>query len=51
LEEAALLAAVLPNPQARSVKEPTTFLRERAAIIADGAKVLSGDRRAACFED
>jgi len=51
LEEAALLAAVLPNPQARSVKEPTTFLRERASIIADGAKVLSGDRRAACFED
>jgi len=51
LEEAALLAAVLPNPQARSVKEPTTFLRERAAIIADGAKVLAGDRRAACFED
>lgn len=49
--EAALLAAVLPNPKARSVLEPTSFLRERAASIADGAAVLGSDGRSDCFED
>jgi len=50
-DQAALLAAVLPNPKARSVKDPTDFLRERAAAIRDGAETLRRDGRAACFED
>ena len=40
--QAALLAAVLPNP--------STATRNRAAQIADGAATIAADGRAACFE-
>lgn len=50
-EQAALLAAVLPNPKARSVKNPTSFLANRARSIIDGAATIKADGRAACFED
>lgn len=49
--QAARLAAVLPNPKARSASKPTAFLRKRAAAIADGAATIQADGRAACFED
>ena len=50
-EQAALLAAVLPNPKARSVNNPTSFVAERARSVIDGAETIKADGRAACFED
>lgn len=50
-EQAALLAAVLPNPKARSVQKPTSFMAERARSIIDGAATIKSDGRASCFED
>ena len=50
-EQAALLAAVLPNPKARSVKNPTSFVAERARNIIDGAATIKADGRSSCFED
>lgn len=50
-EQAALLAAVLPNPKARSVNNPTSFVANRARSIIDGAATIKADGRAACFED
>jgi len=50
-EQAGLLAAVLPNPKARSVKSPTNFVAQRARSIIDGAATIKADGRAACFED
>ncbi|MDG1738855.1 MAG: monofunctional biosynthetic peptidoglycan transglycosylase [Paracoccaceae bacterium] len=50
-EQAALLSAVLPNPKARSVKNPTTFMANRARSIIDGAATIQADGRAFCFED
>jgi len=50
-EQAALLAAVLPNPKARSVKNPTSFVAERARSIIDGAATIKADGRSSCFED
>lgn len=47
--QAALLAAVLPNPRERSAASPTAALRERAARIADGAATIRADGRDACF--
>jgi len=49
--QAALLAAVLPNPKGRSAAHPTSFLRNRASSIADGAATILADGRSACFED
>ena len=49
--QAARLAAVLPNPKARSASNPTASLRRRAARIMDGAATIRGEARAACFED
>ena len=49
--QAALLAAVLPNPKGRSAARPTDFLRSRAAAIQDGAATILADGRSACFED
>ncbi len=48
--QAARLAAVLPDPKGRSATQPTPFLVERAASIADGAETIRRDGRAACFE-
>lgn len=50
-QQAALLAAVLPNPKARSVNAVTPFLAERAQANADGAATIKLDGRASCFED
>ncbi len=50
-EQAALLAAVLPNPRARSVTNPTSFMANRARNIIDGAATIKADGRASCFED
>jgi len=49
--QAALLAAVLPNPKGRSAARPTAMMRKRARQIMDGAATISADGRAACFED
>ncbi|MCZ4354455.1 monofunctional biosynthetic peptidoglycan transglycosylase [Roseovarius aestuarii] len=49
--QAALLAAVLPNPKDRSASNPTPWLNKRANSIMDGAATIRRDGRAACFED
>jgi monofunctional biosynthetic peptidoglycan transglycosylase len=49
--QAALLAAVLPSPKKRSAKNPSAFVRRRAASIQDGAATIRADGRSACFED
>ncbi|UWQ28707.1 monofunctional biosynthetic peptidoglycan transglycosylase [Leisingera sp. M523] len=49
--QAALIAAVLPNPKDRSARRPSGFVQRRAAQIADGAATIRADGRAACFED
>jgi monofunctional biosynthetic peptidoglycan transglycosylase len=48
--QAARLAAVLPDPKGRSASEPSQFVRNRAAQIADGAATIMADGRATCFE-
>jgi monofunctional biosynthetic peptidoglycan transglycosylase len=48
--QAARLAAVLPDPKGRSASDPSRFVRNRAASIADGAETIRADGRAACFE-
>jgi len=48
--QAARLAAILPNPKARSASQPSTFVRRRAAQILDGAATIRADGRASCFE-
>ncbi len=48
--QAAALAAVLPNPKARSAKRPTPFLQKRARQIRSGAETIRRDGRSACFE-
>nr|WP_281494166.1 monofunctional biosynthetic peptidoglycan transglycosylase [Jannaschia sp. S6380] len=49
--QAALMAAVLPDPKGRDAGRPTAFLDRRARSIADGAATIRADGRAACFED
>lgn len=49
--QAARLAAILPDPKGRSAANPSTFVRNRAAAIRDGAETIRRDGRAACFED
>ena len=48
--QAALLAAVLPNPKNRSAGTPSDALRARATQIADGAATIGADGRSGCFE-
>lgn len=50
-QQAARLAAVLPDPKGRSASAPSQFVRRRAASIRDGAETILHDGRAACFED
>ncbi|MEL7252827.1 MAG: monofunctional biosynthetic peptidoglycan transglycosylase [Pseudomonadota bacterium] len=50
-QQAAQLAAVLPNPKNRSASRPTANLRKRANSIRDGAATIRRDGRADCFED
>lgn len=47
--QAALLAAVLPDPKGRSASDPSNFVSRRATQIADGAATIAADGRAACF--
>ncbi|WP_170481234.1 monofunctional biosynthetic peptidoglycan transglycosylase [Ruegeria arenilitoris] len=49
--QAARLAAILPSPRNRSVTDPSTRTRRRAASILDGAATIRADGRADCFED
>ncbi|MCR8724338.1 monofunctional biosynthetic peptidoglycan transglycosylase [Frigidibacter sp. ROC022] len=48
-DQAARLAAVLPNPKHRSAAKPSAKLRKRAASIRDGAETIRIDGRADCF--
>lgn len=48
--QAALLAAVLPNPKGRQAVNPSTATERRARAIADGAETIRRDGRASCFE-
>ncbi|WP_338549542.1 monofunctional biosynthetic peptidoglycan transglycosylase [Roseovarius phycicola] len=50
-QQAALLAAILPNPKERSAAKPNNFVRKRARQVRDGAATIRRDGRAACFED
>lgn len=47
--QAALLAAVLPNPQQRNASAPSGFVDRRARSIADGAATIRADGRDDCF--
>ncbi|RWR11495.1 monofunctional biosynthetic peptidoglycan transglycosylase [Paenirhodobacter populi] len=47
--QAALLAAVLPDPKRRSPAKPSNFVDRRARSIQDGAATIRADGRAACF--
>ena len=47
--EAALLAAVLPDPKGRSAVPPSAGVIRRAIRIEDGAETIRIDGRAACF--
>ncbi len=49
--QAALLAALLPDPKRRSAARPSAFVKRRAAAIRDGAATIRRDGRSACFED
>ena len=51
LIEAARIAAVLPDPKGRNAAKPSSWLRKRAASIAEGARTIAADGRASCFED
>jgi monofunctional biosynthetic peptidoglycan transglycosylase len=48
--QAALLAAVLPDPKGRDAARPSAFLASRAGAIADGAETIKADGRTACWE-
>ena len=50
LDQAARLAAVLPDPKGRDPHRDTAFMNRRAASIADGARTLEGEGRAGCVE-
>ena len=49
--QAALLAALLPNPKQRSANQPSQAMAKRARLIEDGAATISADGRARCFQD
>ena len=47
--QAALLAAVLPNPAGRNASAPSASVNARARSIADGAATIRADGRDDCF--
>lgn len=49
-QQAARLAAVLPDPKGRSADKPGPFVRKRGGQIMSGAETIRVDGRAACFE-
>ncbi len=50
LEQAARLAAVLPNPKGRSASRPSAKTQRRAAAIISGARTIEADGRDQCFQ-
>lgn len=48
-QQAALLAAVLPNPKERQAVNPSSATLRRAGTIADGAATIRADGRDDCF--
>ncbi len=48
--QAALLAAVLPDPKHRDAANPSAFVSRRAEAIADGGETIKADGRTACWE-
>ena len=48
LDQAARLAAVLPDPKGRVPGATTAYMNRRAAAIAEGARTLEGEGRAGC---
>jgi len=50
LDQAARLAAVLPDPKGRDPGAATAYMNRRAAAITDGARTLEGEGRAGCVE-
>jgi len=48
--QAARLAAVLPDPKARSASKPSDFVRSRTRAILSGADTIAADGRAACVQ-
>ncbi len=49
-QQAARLAAVLPNPKGRSAADPSVQVQRRATAIRDGAATIAADGRDDCFE-
>ncbi|WP_425051172.1 monofunctional biosynthetic peptidoglycan transglycosylase [Psychromarinibacter sp. S121] len=49
-QQAALLAAILPNPKERSASNPSAFVQRRASAIRSGAATIRADGRDDCFE-
>ncbi len=50
-DQAARLAAVLPNPKERSAAHPSAFVQRRARAIRAGAQTLRAEGRDACVLD
>lgn len=50
-EQAARLAAVLPDPKGRNPAKPGPFVRKKSAQVIQGAETIRLDGRAACFEN
>lgn len=50
-DQAARIAAVLPDPKGRNPAKNSGYMRRRAAQIRSGAETIKADGRAACFED
>ena len=49
-QQAARLAAVLPDPKGRDAGKPGPYVRRRGARVMDGAETIKADGRASCFE-
>ena len=47
--QAARLAAILPDPKARSASNPSNFVRNRTRSIISGAETIGADGRDRCF--
>ncbi len=50
-DQAARIAAILPDPKGRNPAKNSGYIRRRAAQIRSGAETILADGRAACFED
>ncbi len=50
LLQSARLAAILPNPKARSAINPTARTKKRASAIIKGARTIEADGRDGCFQ-